>query len=82
MSPYPSCIDDVQVSAVQGYSRGRMIFGNSQFENFGCISGLYTVPLALPSITRDYAEVCSSNGEDRPSVLGVWVKGLLNWLCH
>lgn len=50
---------------------------NAQLEDFGCVTRLDTVALALPSVTSDNGEICASDGEDGASVLGVGVEGVL-----
>ena len=53
---------------------------NEQSEDFGCITSLYAVSLALPSIACDDREVCTSNGKDGTAVLGVRVERTLLWV--
>ena len=55
---------------------------DAQPEDLGCITGLDTVTLALPSITSDDGEVRTSDGQDGTAIVGIRVELPLLRVCE
>lgn len=83
-----SVLDRVDVSSAHtttknstaGEGATRVLYVQS--EDFRCVSGLYTVALALSGISRNHSKVCAGDSEYRSAVFAVRVELSLLGVCN